>query len=117
MLILAMSCVARFLRVRNDFDFSVVSTNLEVNGIFIRNTSGWSNTLTDCHHSVYKNVKVFGYEAIYSVDGINPVSCKDFTIDDCFMRCRDDCVAIKSIDYKLSVDSVKIINSVMVGWA
>ena len=93
------------------------STNLEVNGIFIRNTKGWSNTLTDCHHSVYRNVNVFGYEDIYSVDGINPVSCKDFTIDDCFMRCRDDCVAIKSIDYKLSVDSIRVINSVMVGWA
>lgn len=93
------------------------TTNLEVNGVFIRNTDGWSNTLTDCHHSVYKNVKVFGYGAIYSVDGINPVSCKDFTIDDCFMRCRDDCVAIKSIDYKLSVDSIRVINSVMVGWA
>lgn len=93
------------------------TTHLEVNGIFIRNTEGWSNTLTNCHHSVYRNVKVFGYEAIYSVDGINPVSCKDFTIDDCFMRCRDDCVAIKSIDYKLSVDSIRVINSVMVGWA
>ena len=93
------------------------ATNLEVDGIFIRNTKGWTNTLTDCHHTVYRNVKVFGYEAIYSVDGINPVSCKDFTIDDCFMRCRDDCVTIKSIDYKLSVDSIRVINSVMVGWA
>lgn len=93
------------------------TTHLEVDGIFIRNTKGWSNTLTDCHHTVYRNVKVFGYEDIYSVDGINPVSCKDFTIDDCFMRCRDDCVAIKSMDYKLNVDSIRVINSVMVGWA
>ncbi|RZK46708.1 MAG: hypothetical protein EOO94_02195 [Pedobacter sp.] len=93
------------------------TTNLEVNGIFVRNKKGWTNTLTDCHHTVYRNVKVFGYEDIYSVDGINPVSCKDFTIDDCFMRCRDDCVAIKSIDYKLSVDSITVINSVMVGWS
>ncbi|MBL7697473.1 MAG: hypothetical protein JNK79_04925 [Chitinophagaceae bacterium] len=93
------------------------TTNLEVNGIFIRNTKGWTNTLTDCHHSVYRNVKVFGYEDIYSVDGINPVSCKDFTIDDCFMRCRDDCVAIKSMDYKLSVDSIRVINCLLVGWA
>lgn len=93
------------------------TTNLEVDGIFVRNTEGWSNTLTDCHHTIYRNVKVFGYEAIYSVDGINPVSCRDFTIDDCFMRCRDDCVAIKSMDYKLSVDSIRVINSVMVGWA
>jgi polygalacturonase len=93
------------------------TSNLEVNGIFIRNTKGWSNTLTNCSHSSYRNVKVFGYEAIYSVDGINPVSCRDFTIDDCFMRCRDDCVAIKSMDYKLSVDSIRVTNNVMVGWA
>ncbi len=90
---------------------------LEVNGIFIRNTRGWTNTLTNCRHSSYRDVKVFSYEAIYSVDGINPVSCRDFTIDDCFMRCRDDCIAIKSMDYKLSVDSIFVTNNVMVGWA
>lgn len=91
--------------------------NLEVNGIFIRNTSGWTNTLTNCHNCIYHDVKVFGYEAIYSVDGINPVSCTNFTIDDCFMRCRDDCVAIKSINVNLRVDSIFVTNNVMVGWA
>jgi polygalacturonase len=93
------------------------TTNLNVSGIFIRNTKGWTNTLTDCHNSTYRNVKVFGYEAVYSVDGIDPVSCTNFTIDDCFMRCRDDCVAIKSGDYKLRVDSVFVTNCVMVGWS
>jgi hypothetical protein len=93
------------------------ASNFNVNGIFIRNTKGWSNTLTDCHNSGYTNVKVFSYEAIYSVDGINPVSCTNFTIDDCFMRCRDDCVAIKSGDINLRVDSVYVSNCVMVGWA
>jgi hypothetical protein len=92
-------------------------SNFNVSGIFIRNTKGWTNTLTDCHNSGYRNVKVFSYEAIYSVDGINPVSCTNFTIDDCFMRCRDDCVAIKSGDYKLRVDSIYVSNCVMVGWA
>lgn len=93
------------------------ATDLHVEGIFIRNTSGWSNTLTNCHNSSYRNVKVFGFEAIYSVDGINPVSCTNFTIDDCFMRCRDDCVAIKSMNYDLKVDSIFVTNNVMVGWA
>ena len=92
-------------------------SNFNVSGIFIRNTKGWTNTLTDCHKSGYRNVKVFSYEAIYSVDGINPVSCTNFTIDDCFMRCRDDCVAIKSGDMKLRVDSIHVSNCVMVGWA
>lgn len=93
------------------------TSNLEVNGIFIRNTRGWTNTLTNCHHSSYRNVKVFSYEGIYGLDGINPVSCTNFTIDDCFMRCRDDCVAIKSRDYNLRVDSIFVTNCVMVGWA
>lgn len=93
------------------------TNNLNVSGIFIRNTDGWTNTLTDCHKSSYRNVKVFSYEAIYSVDGIDVVSCTNFTIDDCFLRCRDDCVAIKSGDIKLHVDSVFVNNCVMVGWA
>jgi hypothetical protein len=93
------------------------ASDVHINGVFIRNTKGWTNTLTDCHNCSYTNVKVFSYEAIYSVDGINPVSCTNFTIDDCFMRCRDDCVAIKSGDPKLRVDSVYVSNCVMVGWA
>lgn len=93
------------------------TSNLNVSGIFIRNTKGWTNTLTDCHQSSYRNVKVFSYEALYSVDGINPVSCTNFTIDDCFMRCRDDCVSIKSTDTNLRVDSIFVTNCVMVGWS
>lgn len=93
------------------------TVNLHVKDIFIRNTRGWTNTLTNCRNSSYRNVKVFGYEGVYSVDGINPVSCKNFLIDDCFMRCRDDCVAIKSGDYSLNVDSISVTNCVMVGWS
>ena len=91
--------------------------NLNVSDVFIRNTKGWTNTLTDCHYSSYRNVKVFGYEGIWGLDGINPVSSKNFTIDNCFMRCRDDCVAIKSMNPELSVDSVSVTNCVMVGWS
>ncbi len=91
--------------------------NLNFSDIFIRNTEGWTNTLTDCHYSSYRNVKVFGYEGIWGLDGINPVSSKNFTIDNCFMRCRDDCVAIKSMNPELSVDSVSVTNCVMVGWS
>jgi hypothetical protein len=90
---------------------------LEVNGIFNRNTSGWTNTLIDCRQSSYRNVKVFSYGKRWGLDGINPVSCVDFTIDDCFLRCRDDCVAIKSRNPDLRVDSILVANSVMVGWA
>jgi len=93
------------------------TTNLKVDGIFIRNTRGWTNTLTDCRNSSYNNVKVFSYGSRWGLDGINPVSCRNFTINNCFMRCRDDCVAIKSMNYELKVDSIFVTNNVMVGWA
>jgi hypothetical protein len=93
------------------------TTNLHVSDIFIKNNRGWTNTLTDCRNSSYRNVKVFSFEGIYGLDGINPLSSKNFTIDNCFMRCRDDCVAIKSPDYDLSVDSVYVTNCTMVGWS
>lgn len=93
------------------------TSNLHVSDIFIKNTRGWTNTLTDCSNSSYRNVKVFSFEGIWGLDGINPVSSKNFTIDNCFMRCRDDCVAIKSMDHNLSVDSVYVTNCTMVGWS
>lgn len=93
------------------------TTNLIVDGIFIRNTAGWTNTLTDCRNCMYSNVKVFSYGAKWGLDGINPVSSRNFMIDNCFLRCRDDCVAIKSMNPDLSVDSILVTNNVMVGWA
>jgi len=94
------------------------TTKLEVDGIYMRhNENGWTNTLTNCFNSVYRNVKVFAYKTIWSTDGINPVSCVDFLIDDCFTRTRDDCISIKSLDKEHKTDSITIKNCLMVGWA
>ncbi len=93
------------------------TTNLVVDGIIINNTGrGWTNTLTDCHHSAYINVKVFGYLVPWSTDGINPVGCTYFLIDDCYLRTGDDCIAVKCIDYGMHVDSVTVKNCIMAGW-
>ena len=96
------------------------SDNLQVDGIFVRNSRGWTNTLTNCTNSGYNNVKVFSYQGIWGLDGINPVSCKTFAINDCFIRTRDDCIAIKSngrnAAYDLSSLDISVTNSIMVGW-
>jgi len=93
------------------------TSNLEVSDIFIYHDSrGWTNTLTNCPHSVYRNVKVFSFKTIWGVDGINPVSCIDFLIDDCFVRARDDCISIKSSNKEIKTDSITITNCLLVGW-
>ncbi len=94
------------------------TVNLKVEDINIRhNSRGWTNTLTNCYHSGYRNVKVFSYKTIWSTDGINPVSCVDFYIDDCFTRTRDDCISIKSSDAAHKTDSITVTNCIMVGWS
>lgn len=99
------------------------SSNIEVDGIFIRNTAGWCNTLTDCRQTVYNNVKVFSYKTVWGIDGINPVSCKNFLINDCFIRTRDDCISIKSVPGStnnpvadINTDSITVTNNLLMGW-
>lgn len=100
------------------------SSNIDINGIFIRNTRGWSNTLIDCDRISYSNVKIFSYKEVWGIDGIDPVSCRNFTIDNCFIRTKDDCISIKSMyefgGYKIkniNTDSINITNCLLVGWS
>lgn len=98
------------------------SDNFWVDGITVRHTRGWANTLSNCTNSGYTNVKVFTYEGVWGLDGINPVSCKKFDINDCFIRTRDDCIAIKSngrrdgSGYDLSTRDITITKCILVGW-
>jgi hypothetical protein len=93
------------------------TTHLLVDGIIVNSTGrGWINTLTDCHRSAYRNVKVFGYSVPWSTDGINPVGCTHFSIDDCYLRTGDDCIAVKCRDYGMRVDSITVTNCIMAGW-
>ena len=94
--------------------------NLQVEGITMVGRGGWVNTVTNSVNTSYRNVKVFSHTGVWGLDGINPVSCKEFTIDDCFIRTRDDCIAVKSNGnpehFDLSSRDIVVKNSIMVGW-
>jgi len=109
--IMGRGCINGNLRINT-------SKNVEVHGIFMRSTRGWTNTLTDCYRSVFDNVKVFSYRGVWGLDGINPVSCKNFVINHCFIRTRDDCIAIKSPARvkNTDTDSISVTNCLLVGW-
>jgi len=80
----------------------------------------WTNALVCCTNSSFRNVKVYSCAAKWSQDGINPVSCKNFTIEDCFIRTIDDCIAIKSFvcDKKGDMGShnITVKGCTLVGW-
>lgn len=89
--------------------------NILVEGISIRNSVSWTNTLTNCDNLIYRHVKVFGYGP--SSDGINPLGSRNVEITDCFLRCTDDCIALKNPFPGQEMKNVFISNNTMIGFA
>jgi hypothetical protein len=81
-----------------------------VEGITIADqpTFRWTTSYWSCEDVIVKNIKILAGDDV-SNDGIDIVSCKRFTVDDCFVKCFDDCVAIKAIHTKRRpVDAITI---------
>ncbi|MBN1480695.1 hypothetical protein JXA70_10515 [candidate division KSB1 bacterium] len=91
------------------------SSNLEFNGIIIRNGRSWTNTIINCDSVVYQNIKVVSFRP--GGDGINPLNSRHVKINECFLRCTDDCIAIKAPNPEIPSYDIRITNSTMVGFA
>ena len=90
------------------------ASNLTLDGVTLRNSKSWTNTLINCQNVLYHNVKVLGFGP--SSDGVNPLGSRNVTIDDCFFRCTDDCIAIKAPADSQIVDSIRVTNNTMIGY-
>jgi hypothetical protein len=91
------------------------SDQVEFNGIIIRNGRSWTNTIINCTNVRYENVKVISFGP--GGDGINPLGSRHVVINDCFLRCTDDCIAIKSPDSTWVVEDILVTNNTMIGYA
>jgi hypothetical protein len=89
--------------------------NVLFEGVMIRNGAGWTNTLVNCEHLQYRDVKVLSFGP--ACDGIDPLGSRHVVISDCFLRCTDDCIAIKALASEHVVNDVKVTNCTMTGFA
>ena len=89
--------------------------NIEFNGILIRNGVSWTNTVIDCKDVKYTGIKVISFGP--GGDGINPLGSQNMEISNCFLRCTDDCIAIKSPDSSHVVKNIRVFNNTMIGYA
>jgi hypothetical protein len=91
------------------------SRNVTFEGVMIRNGRSWTNTLINCRGLRYEGVKVISFGP--GGDGINPLGSQDVVITGCFLRCTDDCIAIKSPGYDHVVKNVLVEKNTMIGYA
>ena len=72
--------------------------NALIEGIVLRkNSQHWTLVAKNCDDVTVSNVKICG--SFYgNDDGIDPVNVRNMIIDNCFIRTKDDCIAIKGMD-------------------
>lgn len=73
--------------------------NILIEGVTIINSPFWTINPEGCDNLVIRGVTIYNPWANpkgHNTDGINPSSCKNVRISDCFISTGDDCITIKS---------------------
>ncbi len=92
-------------------------SDVKIEGIIITEAKNWS-----CSSFASKNVEYQNFKVVSDYDtddGIDIVGCQNVLVDNCFIRTKDDCVAIKAgVNYftdfnsSINVDHILVQNSV-----
>jgi polygalacturonase len=80
---------ANLIRVRN-------SKNVLVEGIMLRDPAAWNTHILASDRVIFRDIKMINDRDVYNTDGIDPDGATNVTIDNCFMYCSDDNIAIKT---------------------
>ncbi|KAA6328962.1 Polygalacturonase [termite gut metagenome] len=70
--------------------------NIKIDGITIRNSPFWTINPEFCDNVLVHGVTIKNPDNSPNTDGINPSSCSNVRISDCFITVGDDCITIKS---------------------
>lgn len=72
------------------------SKNIRIEGVTIVNSPFWTINPAFSENITITGVTIINPEGGPNTDGINPTSCKNVRISDCYISVGDDCIAIKS---------------------
>lgn len=72
-------------------------TNIEIDGITVRDSMVYNIHPRCCRNLHINNVKLIGNWR-YNSDGIDMHNCEDVLIEHCFIRTFDDCLCVKGMD-------------------
>jgi len=70
--------------------------NCEINGVTLRDSSGFTVIPANCENVVIDNIKIIGNWR-YNSDGVDFFNCRNCVLKNSFLRCFDDCVVLKGI--------------------
>ena len=68
--------------------------DVEINGIIVLDAFGWTLVPMKSRNVTIDNVKLVSWRD--NDDGIDIVGCRNLTVRNCFIRTKDDCIAVKA---------------------
>jgi polygalacturonase len=80
---------ANLIRIRN-------SKNVLFEGLILRDPAAWNTHILYSENVTFRNIKMINDRTVKNTDGINPDASKHVIIDDCFLYCSDDNIAVKT---------------------
>lgn len=70
--------------------------NVLISGLTVRNSPSWNIHPVLCDNIVIDQVTVISPEEAPNADGIDPDSCRNMRISNCYISVGDDCITLKS---------------------
>ena len=70
--------------------------NCEINGVTLRDASGFTVIPANCENVIIDNIKIIGNWR-YNSDGVDFFNCRNCVLRNSYLRCFDDCVVLKGI--------------------
>jgi polygalacturonase len=67
-----------------------------IKGVKILNSPSWTVHLVGCDNVVVDGISIINPEEGPNTDGVNPESCRNVRISNCFIDTGDDCITLKS---------------------
>lgn len=88
------------------------SQNITIEGITIVGSPSWTVCPYGCDDVVIRNVKIVNWRD--NDDGIDICGCQRVRIEDCFVRTKDDCIAIKAVHYHHSDAGMRDVKDIVI---
>jgi hypothetical protein len=83
------------------------SKNIVIDGIILEDSHSWQIVPINCDNVTIRNTKILSDNG--SDDGIDIVRSRNVKIENCFIRTKDDCIAVKTVyDYPTTINSENI---------
>ena len=72
--------------------------NVNINEITLRRSGFWTTHLVGCRKVNIDNVKILNSLKLANCDGIDPDTCQNMKIKNCYIEAADDCIVFKTTE-------------------